>query len=122
MLFGADPFREFDRTPTLPIDAYRHGDTFLVDVDLPGVDPESIEVTVDHQVLSIRAERNTKPAEGDRVVAAERPRGTFSRRLRLGQALDASAIAAHYEHGVLTISVPVAEAAKPRRVEITQAA
>jgi len=122
MLFGMDPFREFDRTPVLPIDAYRRGDTFMVDVDLPGVDPESIDVTVDRNVLVIRAERGATRAEGDKVLAAERPRGTFTRRLRLGEALDASGVAASYVHGVLTISVPVSEASKPRRVEITKAA
>jgi len=73
MLFGIDPSREFDRTPVLPIDAYRRGDTFMVDVDLPGVDPESIDVTVDHNVLAIRAERGATRTEGDQVVAAERP-------------------------------------------------
>jgi len=122
MLFGVDTLRELERKPAMPLDAYRRGDNFVVDVDLPGVNPESIDVTVDRNVLVIRAERATKGAEGDRVVAAERPRGTFTRRLRLGQSLNAAAVAATYEHGVLTLTVPVAEEAKPRRVEITQAA
>ena len=129
MLFGFDPFRDIDRTvwqestrpPVLPIDAYRRGDTFHVHVDLPGVDPASIELTVDRNVLTVRAERDWTPAEGDRLVAAERPRGTFTRQLLLGETLDAARIEARYEHGVLTVTVPVAEAAKPRKVEISVA-
>jgi HSP20 family protein len=118
MLFALDPFRQWDRTPALPIDAYRRGDGFVVQVDLPGVAPESIDVTVDRNVVTIRAERARQAVEGDRVVAAERPQGTFTRRLQLGRALDASRVEASYEHGVLTLTVPVAEEAKPRRIEI----
>ena len=126
MLFTSDPFREFDRAfsrrvAAMPIDAYRRGDNLLVQVDLPGVDPTSIDVTVDRNVLTIKAERTAAPVEGDRVVASERPKGSFSRRVVLGEALDASGIAAGYEHGVLTVTVPVAEKAKPRRVAITVA-
>ena len=130
MLFSFDPFREFDRAaaetlgrraPVLPMDAYRRGDEFVVHVDLPGVDPGSIDVTVDRNVLTIKASRSWTPAEGDRVVAAERPRGTFSRELMLGETLDASRIAARYDNGVLTLTVPVAEAAKPRKVDVAVA-
>jgi HSP20 family protein len=100
------------------MDAYRHGDKFFVHLDLPGVDPDSIDLTVEKNVLSVRAERSWRPAEGDEVVVSERPRGVFSRQLFLGDTLDTNRIEAGYDHGVLTITIPVAEQAKPRRVEI----
>ncbi len=126
MLFSFDPFREFERSSGsgarrtfMPIDAYRRGDEFLLHVDLPGVDPESIDLVVDRNVLTIKAERTWHPADGDKVVAAERPRGNFTRQLMLGDALDASRISAHYDRGVLTVTVPVAEQAKPRKVTVS---
>jgi HSP20 family protein len=123
MLVDFDLFRGFERTGVrrafMPIDAYRRGDEFLLHVDLPGIDPETIDLVVDRNVLTIEAERSWKPADGDKVVTAERPRGHFTRRLVLGDALDASRISAQYDRGVLTVTVPVAEEAKPRKVTIS---
>ena len=132
MLMRFDPFREFERLSqqswgqsrwsVLPMDAYRHGDQFLVHFDLPGADPSSIELTVEKNVLTIKAERRWQRGEGDEVVVAERPQGTFSRQLFLGETLDTDHIDAGYENGVLTVTIPVAEKAKPRKVEITTGA
>jgi HSP20 family protein len=128
MLMRFDPFREVDRVteamlerasaPRMPMDAYRHGDKFLVHFDLPGIDPDSIEVTVEKNVLAVRAERTSQVAEDDEVVITERPQGTFSRQMFLGEGLDPEHIEARYDSGVLTLTIPVAEQAKPRRVEI----
>jgi HSP20 family protein len=128
MLMRFDPFREVDRlteamlertsVPRMPMDAYRHGDSFLVHFDLPGIDPDSIEVTVEKNVLAVRAERTSELAEGDEVVVAERPQGIYSRQVFLGEGLDPEHIEARYDNGVLTLTIPVAEQAKPRRVEI----
>jgi HSP20 family protein len=134
MLMRFDPFRELafrelDRMSqiggglpqrTMPIDAYRDGDQFVIRVDLPGVDRDSIELTAEKNVLTVRAERTWKPEEGQDVVVAERPQGSFSRQLFLGESLDIDRITASYDQGVLTLVVPVAEQAKPRRVEIAE--
>jgi len=130
MLMRTDPFRELDRlTQGLPgsrmrpllmaVDAYRHGDQFLVHVDVPGVDPSSIELTVEKNVLTVSAQRQWQPGDDVQVVASERPQGTFSRQLFLGESLDADHIDASYDQGVLTVKVPVVEHAKPRKVEIS---
>jgi HSP20 family protein len=129
MLMRFDPFREFDRlTQTvgsglgcgwMPMDAYRSGDHFVVHLDVPGVDPASIEVTVEKDVLTVKAERSWRLAEGDELIVSERPQGSFTRRLFLGEGVDGNRIEARYENGVLTLVVPVAESAKPRKVEIT---
>ena len=130
MLMRFDPLREFDRLvqqtnngggrlPVMPMDAYRHDDRFVVHFDLPGVDPSSIDLTVEKNVLTVSAERRWEPAEGDQVLVSERPQGSFSRQLFLGEGLDAERIEANYDHGVLSVTVPVAEQAKPRRVEIS---
>lgn len=129
MLMRTDPFRELDRLaqqvwgtaarPTLmAMDAWRAGDEFVVEFDLPGVDPDAVDVDIEHNVLTVRAER---PAlNGDReVLAAERPRGVFSRQLILGDNLDTDNVAADYHAGVLTLRIPVAEQAKPRKVMIS---
>ena len=123
-----DPFRELDRLaqqttggsrlPVMAMDAYRHGDAFVVHFDLPGVEASSIDLTVEKNVLTVSAERRWQPTDGDEVVVAERPQGSFSRQLFLGEGLDPERIEAHYDNGVLTVSVPVAEKAKPRKVEI----
>ena len=128
MLMRFDPFREVDRlteamlertsAPRMPMDAYRHGDTFLVHFDLPGIDPASIDLTVEKNVLAVRAERTSARAEADEVVVAERPQGIFSRQVFLGEGLDPDHIEARYDGGVLTLTIPVAEQVKPRRVEI----
>ncbi len=129
MLMRFDPLREFDRLvqqttgsgrpPVMPMDAYRHDDHFQVRFDVPGVDPGSIELTVEKNVLTVSAERQWQPGEGDQVLVAERPQGSFSRQLFLGEGLDADGIEASYDNGVLSVSVPVAEQAKPRKVEIS---
>ena len=130
MLIRFDPFREFDRlteqlasTATrvprgFPMDAYRRGDQFIVEFDLPGVEPDSIDLTVENNVLSVRSERRFEPREGDEVLVAERPHGTYTRQLFLADTLDSANVQANYEHGVLTLTIPVAEAAKPRRVQV----
>ncbi|HTW07168.1 MAG TPA: Hsp20/alpha crystallin family protein [Acidimicrobiales bacterium] len=130
MLTRFDPVADFDRlssellgalsrrTSSMPIDAYRHDDQWVVNVDLPGVDPASIDLTVDRNVLRIEASRDWRPGEGDLVLAAERPRGTFARQLMLSEDIDTGAIKADYRDGVLTVLLPVAETAKPKRVSI----
>ncbi|MEU1262642.1 Hsp20/alpha crystallin family protein [Streptomyces cellulosae] len=130
MLMRTDPFREFDRlaqqvfgpgtsTSAMPMDAYRAGDDYIVHFDIPGIDPESIEIDVDRNVLNVRAERRSPAPEDADVVVAERPNGNFSRQLFLGDTLDTERIDAQYDAGVLTLRIPVAESAKPRRIQIT---
>lgn len=128
MLFF-DPFRDFSpaarsltvngRRPWVPMDAYREGDQVVLRLDLPGIDPASLDVTVDQGTLTVKAERHSEVGEGNRVLVSERPQGTFTRRLRLSEALDGDRAEARYDNGVLTITLPVAEQAKPHRVEIT---
>ena len=129
MVMRFDPFRELDRlaeqvgggsrTPSMPMDAYRSGDRFVVHFDLPGVDPDAIELDVERNVLTVKAERRPV-ATGEQVEmqVAERPLGVFSRQLFLGDTLDAEHIDAGYEAGVLTLRIPIAEKAKPRRITI----
>jgi HSP20 family protein len=129
MLVRFDPFRERDsltevrrrrgNAPSVPMDAYRDGDTFVVHFDLPGVDPSSIDLTVEQNVLTVQADRRWQPNEGQEVVVNERPQGHLSRQLFLGDGLDAERIQARYDKGVLTLVIPVAEQAKPRKVEVT---
>jgi HSP20 family protein len=106
------------RAGSMPIDAYRHEDQWVVNVDLPGVDASTIDLTVDRNVLRIEASRNWRPAQGDLVLAAERPRGSFTRQLVLSEDIDTGSIQADYHDGVLTVVLPVAETAKPRKVTI----
>lgn len=128
---STDPFREFDRLTqqllgrngtlahpaVMPMDAWREKDVFRIEFDLPGVDPSSIDLDVERNVVTVKAER---PALDNNVerLAAERPRGTFSRQLVLGDNLDTENITANYEAGVLSLEIPVAEAAKPRKIEV----
>lgn len=131
MLLRFDPFREIDRMfdqarfqvarPSFPMDAYRHGDTFIVHFDLPGVDPASINVEHERNVLTVTAERSWQPVEGDEVLANERLHGAYRRQLLLGDGLDAEKMHATYENGVLTLTIPVAEKAKPRKIEVQSA-
>lgn len=107
------------RPAVMPMDVWREGDTFLVELDLPGIDPDSIDVTADHGALTVRAERPYVGDEGHDWVAAERPHGVFSRQLLLGDQLDTEHIGASYTDGVLRLTVPVAEQAKPRKIAIT---
>jgi len=128
MLMRFDPFRELDQVaqqvlrstarPAAPMDAYRKGDQFVVQFDLPGIDPSSIDLTVEQNVLSVTAARQRSFAEGDEVLVAERPQGEFNRQLFLGEQLDTDNISADYDNGVLTLTLSVAEQAKPRKVEI----
>ncbi|MEV4200759.1 Hsp20/alpha crystallin family protein [Micromonospora globbae] len=129
MLMRTDPFREIDRlaeqffgTTSRPgvmhMDAYRDGDYFYAAFDLPGVDPESIDCTVERNVLTVRAERRRPTDDKVELVAAERPMGVFTRQLFLGDTLDADNLEAGYENGVLTLRIPVAERARPRRVPV----
>lgn len=135
MLMRADPFRELDRLTekflggatgagwrpaVMPMDAFRSGDHFVACFDLPGVDPAAIELNVDRHVLTVKAERGpVEPGEHLEFQVSERPTGTFTRELYLGEALDAERIDATYEAGVLTLRIPVAKAAKPRRIAVT---
>jgi HSP20 family protein len=129
MLMRTDPFRELDRLTqqvlgtaarpaAMPLEAWRQDGEFVVEFDLPGVDPETIDVGVERNVLTVRAERHTHRPEQAEVVAAERPEGVFSRELILGDALDTGKIEADYADGVLTLRVPMAEEAKPRKVAV----
>ncbi|MFI5840032.1 Hsp20/alpha crystallin family protein [Catenuloplanes sp. NPDC051500] len=128
MVLTFDPFREFDRlagqmlgtpaTMAMPMDLYRSGDHFVLHCDLAGVDPGSVEVDVDGRALIIRAERSPRTDADVQWVRRERATGTFERRLQLGDGLDLDRIAATWQDGVLTLTVPVAEAAKPRRIAI----
>jgi HSP20 family protein len=131
MLMRTDPFRDLDRLTqqmlgtngtlarpsVMPMDAWRDGDTFHVEFDLPGVDPSSIDLDVERNVVTVRAERPNRASDAE-LIAAERPRGVFSRQLVLGDNLDTEHIEASYDTGVLTLAIPVAEKAKPRKIEI----
>src|ERR1700760_1044312 len=119
MLMRTDPFRELDRPAAMPMDAYRHGDNFYIGLDLPGIDPGSIDLTVEQNVLTVRADRSPAQADGAQMIVAERPYGTFTRQVFLGETLDADNIAADYAAGVLTLTIPVHEAAKPRNIQVT---
>jgi HSP20 family protein len=131
MLMRTDPFRDFDRLAqqvlgagttsrpaVMPMDAWREGDSFVIEFDLPGVRPETVDIDVERNVLTLRAERT--PRNGDwEMLAAERPTGLFSRQLVLGDNLDLERIDASYDAGVLRLVVPVAERAKPRKIEVS---
>jgi HSP20 family protein len=129
VLMRTDPFRDFERwtqqvmgtaaRPTvMPLDAWRDGETFIAEFDLPGVKPDSIDIDVERNVLTVRAERPVLDPNRE-MLCAERPRGVFSRQLVLGENLDTDKIEASYGDGVLRLTIPVAERAKPRRIEIT---
>jgi len=129
MLMRFDPFRELDRvadqvdqtfrrSSAVPMDAVRHGDQVFVNFDVPGVDPDAVDVTVERDVLTVTATRRFERSEGDEVIANERPQGTFIRRVLLGDSLDTSRLEAAYDHGVLSITIPVAEKAQPRKITV----
>ena len=131
MLMHTDPFRELDRLTqqvfgsngtlarpsVMPMDAWREGDSFYVEFDLPGVDQQSIDLDVEGNVVTVKAERPPSSSDAE-VLAAERPRGIFSRQLVLGDNLDTEHISASYDSGVLTLQIPVAERAKARKISI----
>lgn len=124
-----DPFREFERfvtglggstsqTTALPMDLYKKGDTFVAEIEMPGVDPDSIDIDVDDRTLTVRAERSTKKTDEVEWVSRERRSGAFARQLNLGRGLATDKIAADYEDGVLKLTIPVAEEAKPRKISV----
>jgi HSP20 family protein len=129
MLIRTDPFYELQRfagnvlgtaahPATMPVDAWRDGDQFIVEFDVPGVAPESLDVQVERDVLSVRAQR-PRPHSEQSEVASERPHGVFSRQLILGDTLDTEHIQADYADGVLRLTLPIAQQAKPRKIAIT---
>jgi len=124
-----DPFRELDRMASemmgaaraprlMPMDAYRHGENYVLRFDLPGIDSERMEIVAENSTLTIRAERHSDAPDGAEFVVAERPSGAYSRQIMLGDGLDVDAVTAEYRDGVLVVTIPVAEQAKPRRIEI----
>jgi HSP20 family protein len=130
MLVRTDPFRELDRLTqqvlgttarpaAMPMDAYRQGDTFYVHFDLPGVSADSIDLTAEQNVLTVRAERRPEQPEEAEMLISERPAGVFTRQVFLGDTLDADNIGADYNSGVLTLTIPVREQAKPRSIQVT---
>jgi HSP20 family protein len=130
MLMRTDPFRELDRltqqvlgTAARPaamlMDAYREGDNFYIHLDLPGIKADSINLTVEQNVLTVRAERTPVQPDGAEMIVSERSYGVYTRQVFLGESLDAEKIAADYTAGVLTLTIPVREAAKPRSIQIT---
>ena len=132
MLMRTDPFRELDRLTEqflggqagrnrpsmIPLDAYRQGDRFVVHFDVPGVAADDVDLTIEKNVLTVSARREWDSGDGVEVVASERPQGTFTRQLFLGESLDGDRVDANLHDGVLTVTIPVAEQAKPRKVAI----
>ena len=131
MLLQSDPFRLFDRLSRelfsqplgipsgwMPMDAVRRDGHVALAFDLPGIDPASIELTVERNVLTVKAERRWEPAEGDEVLILERPQGSFIRQLALSDTVDLDKVEAHYDGGVLVVTLPVAESAKPHRIQV----
>ena len=128
MLMRTDPFRDLDRLTqqvfgtaarpaAVPMDAWRDGEQFRVELDLPGIDPDSLDLDIERNVVTVRAARPDLDSSRS-MIAAERPRGVFSRQLFLGEGLDTDNITADYTHGVLRLTIPVAEKAKPRKIKI----
>ena len=125
-----DPFRELDRVAAtlmdsrqgprlMPIDLFKDGDHYILNADMPGIDPGSVDVDVDGQLLTIRAERTARSEEGVKWLAHERPSGSFLRQLNLGDGVDTEHISANYDNGVLSVMIPVSERSKPRKIAIT---
>lgn len=128
MLMRTDPFRELDRfaqqvlgtaarPAVMPMDAWREGEEFVVEFDLPGIDAESLDIDIERNVVTVRAERPALDPNRE-MLATERPRGVFSRQLVLGDNLDTEKIEASYTEGVLRLRIPVAERAKPRKISV----
>lgn len=125
-----DPFRDLDRLASslfdtrrgprrMPMDLYRDGDHYVLSADLPGIDPGSVDIDVDGQLLTIRAERTLPTGEGVKWITREREAASFLRQLNLGQGIDTDRISATYNNGVLSVTIPVSEKAKPRKIEVT---
>jgi len=124
-----DPFRDLDRltsqmvsgvrTPALmPMDAWKSGESYHVALDLPGIDPDSIELTVERNALTVQAQRQSAFGEGEQVLVAERPQGSFTRQLVLGDGVDPEQVSADYTNGVLNLTIPVKQSAQPRRIQV----
>ncbi len=120
-----DPFADFDRFSQfartggfMPMDVYEHDDEFVVKFDLAGINPDDIDITVENQMLTLTVERPVEDTEGVNWLVRERPSGKHSRQLRLGAALDAGNIDASYDQGVLTVTIPMREEAKPQRISV----
>jgi HSP20 family protein len=131
MVLRFDPFRDLDRITeqmlgaaraprSMPMDVYREADHVVVHFDLPGVDPGSVDLTAEDNVLTLRAERTARSPEGAQYIVSERATGSFSRQLVLGEGLDLDRVEASYDSGVLTLTIPVAERAKARKIEVSQ--
>jgi HSP20 family protein len=129
MATNYDPFRELDRLAgamfgggqgprLMPMDLYRDGDTYVLNADLPGIDPGSVDIDVDGQLLTIRAERTLASGDGVKWITRERQAGSFLRQLSLGQGVDTDRISANYVNGVLSVTIPVSEKAKPRKIAV----
>jgi HSP20 family protein len=129
MAMSFDPFSDLDRLTGallgsrpgarfMPVDLYRDRDQYILSADLPGVDPGSVDIDVDGQLLTIRAERTAGSAEGVKWLSQERPYGSYLRQFSLGEGVDAAAISAHYDNGVLSVVIPMGEKAKPRKIEV----
>jgi HSP20 family protein len=129
MAMSFDPFSELDRltgallgsrpgATFMPVDLYRDGSTYLLNADLPGIDPGSVDIDVDGQLLTIRAERTAATADGAKWLSRERPVGSFLRQFTLGEGVDSASISAHYDNGVLSVVIPLGEKAKPRKIEV----
>jgi len=128
-----DPFSDLDRLTGallgsrpgpkfMPVDLYRDGDQYILNADLPGVDPGSVDVDVDGQLLTIRAERTAAAAEGAKWLSQERAYGSYLRQFSLGEGIDAAGISAQYDNGVLSVIIPMGEKAKPRKIEVASSA
>ncbi|TIH40629.1 Hsp20/alpha crystallin family protein [Subtercola vilae] len=132
MAMSFDPFSELDRLTGnllqfrpgprfMPVDLYRDGDRYVLNADLPGVDPGSVDVDVDGQLLTIRAQRSGESQDGVKWLAEERPHGTYLRQFSLGEGVDSEHISASYDNGVLSVVMPVSEKAKPRKIQVSSA-
>jgi HSP20 family protein len=132
MALNYDPFRELDRMASalidnrgprvMPMDLFREGDHYVLNADMPGIDPGSVDIDVDGQLLTIRGERTMANHENVKWITRERTSGSFLRQLNLGQGIDLDKISATYNNGVLSVTIPVSEAAKPRKIEVKSSA
>ncbi|MGW9166703.1 Hsp20/alpha crystallin family protein [Agromyces sp. NPDC055658] len=131
MATAYDPFRDLDRVASalfdtrrgprrMPMDLYRDGDHYVLTADLPGIDPGSVDIDVDGQLLTIRAERTLTTGDGVKWITREREAASFLRQLNLGQGVDTDRISASYTNGVLSVTIPVSEKAKPRKIAVEQ--
>jgi HSP20 family protein len=130
MAVSFDPFTELDRLAGsllaaqqgpkfMPVDLYREGDKYVLSADLPGIDPGSVDIDVDGQLLTIRAHRTAQSGENAKWLSKERPYGSYLRQFSVGEGIDSANISAHYDNGVLSVIIPVSERAKPRKIEVS---